>query len=242
MIGADDMAFPTLNMLSYWFMWPAFILYWTRVSSCRRKWCRRGLDVLSAFVGPPWDAAPSSGMAQTTVVDRVSRFVGVSSMMGSVNYMTTIIQMRAPGMTMFRLPLTIWAMFITADASGIRVAGSDGRRFHADYRPDVGDGILHSTEGNLVINNSDMATSGGGQPLLWQHLFWFYSHPAVYIMILAGDGDGFRVSSAAFAAETRFLATSRWSIRWHRGSRVWDSCGLGTPHVCVSGMNPAIWA
>src|SRR5262245_50443646 len=104
MIGAEDMAFPTLNMLSYWFMWPAFIAFGA-----------------SFFVGT---GGPSSGWTSSapTALDSGAPAywligllcVGVSSMMGSVNYLTTIIQMRAPGMTMFRLPMTIWAMFITA--------------------------------------------------------------------------------------------------------------------------------
>src|SRR6476660_1605795 len=111
MIGADDMAFPTLNMLSYWFMWPAFIC------------------IGVSFLWPPYgagagwtsypplsavpEAAPGSAWAQTMWLLGIT-CVGVSSMLGSVNYMTTIIQMRAPGMTMFRLPMAIWAMFITA--------------------------------------------------------------------------------------------------------------------------------
>src|SRR6476619_6744147 len=111
MIGADDMAFPTLNMLSYWFMWPAFIL------------------IGMSFLWPPYgagggwtsypplsavpEASPNSAWAQTMWLLGVT-CVGISSMLGSVNYMTTIIQMRAPGMTMFRLPMAIWGMFITA--------------------------------------------------------------------------------------------------------------------------------
>ena len=111
MIGADDMAFPTLNMLSYWFMWPAFLCF-------GGSFFVEGYGASSGWtVYPPLSvnemAAPGSGTAQTLWVLGLI-FVGVSSMMGSVNYMTTIIQMRAPGMTMFRLPLTIWAMMITA--------------------------------------------------------------------------------------------------------------------------------
>ena len=104
MIGADDMAFPTLNMLSYWFMWPAFIAF--GASFFVGSGPDVGLDVVSAAVAH--DAA-----AQMLWLIGLT-CVGVSSMMGSVNYLTTIIQMRAPGMTMFRLPMTIWAMFITA--------------------------------------------------------------------------------------------------------------------------------
>ncbi|MFM7846797.1 MAG: cbb3-type cytochrome c oxidase subunit I, partial [Planctomycetota bacterium] len=111
--------------------------------------------------------------------------VGVSSMMGSVNYMTTIILMRAPGMTMFRLPLTIWGMFITAilQAFALPVLTAAGFMQVTDRVFNTG---FFIPEG-LVANNS-MPASGGGQPLLWQHMFWFYSHPAVYIMILPAMG------------------------------------------------------
>ena len=112
MIGADDMAFPTLNMLSYWFMWPAFICIGASFFVGRTAPRRRA--------GPSIRRSrrcsrrrPAAASAQTLWLFGVT-FVGVSSMMGSVNYMTTIIKMRAPGMTMFRLPMTIWAMFITA--------------------------------------------------------------------------------------------------------------------------------
>ena len=111
MIGADDMAFPTLNMLSYWFMWPAFICmigsFFVAGGAAAAGWT--GYPTLSAVQA----AAPGSQTGQTLWLIGLT-FVGVSSMMGSVNYMTTIIQMRAPGMTMFRMPMTIWAMFITA--------------------------------------------------------------------------------------------------------------------------------
>src|SRR3954453_839002 len=182
MIGADDMAFPTLNMLSYWFMWPAFICI--------------GLSFLWAPYGagggwtsyPPLsavpEASPNSAWAQTMWLLGVT-CVGISSMLGSVNYMTTIIQMRAPGMTMFRLPMTIWAMFITAilQAFALPVLTAAGFMQLADRL--IGTGFFEP-EG-LSVNNSAMYT-GGGQPILWQHLFWFYSHPAVYIMILPAMG------------------------------------------------------
>ena len=99
------MAFPTLNMLSYWFMWPAFIslgaAFFVEGGAAKAGWTSYTPLALTDL------------NAQTLWLIGLL-FVGVSSMMGSVNYMTTIIQMRAPGMTMFRLPLTIWAMFITA--------------------------------------------------------------------------------------------------------------------------------
>ena len=111
MIGADDMAFPTLNMLSYWLMWPAFfcmiLSFFVEGGAAAAGWT--GYPPLSSVRS----ASPGSMNGQTLWLFGLI-WVGVSSMMGSVNYMTTIIQMRAPGMTMFRLPMTIWGMFITA--------------------------------------------------------------------------------------------------------------------------------
>ena len=111
MIGADDMAFPTLNMLSYWFMWPAF-------GCLMLAFAAPGFGPAAGWTSyPPLavleQAAPGSGLAQTLWLTALT-FVGISSMMGSINYITTIVQMRAPGLTFMRLPMTIWAMFITA--------------------------------------------------------------------------------------------------------------------------------
>lgn len=228
MIGADDMAFPTLNMLSYWFMWPAFLLigssFFMPGNGAAAGWT--SYPPLSAV----WEAAPSSGMAQTMWLMGVT-FVGVSSMMGSVNYMTTIIQMRAPGMTMFRLPLTIWAMFITAVLQAFALPVLTAAGFMQITDRMLGTGFF-IPEG-LVINNSAPA-SGGGQPLLWQHLFWFYSHPAVYIMILPAMG---MVSDiiATFARKPIFgYKPMVYSISGIAGLGfiVWGH------HMFVSGMNP----
>ncbi len=230
MIGADDMAFPTLNMLSYWFMWPAFIC------------------IGMSFLWPPYgagggwtsypplsvvpEAAPGSHLPQTLWLLGVT-FVGVSSMMGSVNYMTTIIQMRAPGMTMFRLPMTIWAMFITAILQAFALPVLTAAGFMQLMDRLVGTGFF-LPEG-LVVNNSLPAT-GGGQPLLWQHLFWFYSHPAVYIMILPAMG---MVSDiiACFSRKPLFgYKPMVYSISGIAGLGfiVWGH------HMFVSGMNPLL--
>src|SRR5205085_3194112 len=130
-------------------------------------------------------AAPNSGHGQICWLVALI-FVGVSSMMGSVNYITTIVNMRAPGMTLFRMPMTVWAMFITAILQAFALPvltvalilqlldKTINTCFFLPY------GFTHF--GNWVTG------AGGGQPILWQHLFWFYSHPAVYIMILPAMG------------------------------------------------------
>jgi cytochrome c oxidase subunit 1 len=100
-IGADDMAFPTLNMLSYWFMWPAIALFMASFFVTGGAAAAGWTSYATLSANAP--AAPGSGTGQTLWLLAVT-FVGFSSMLGSVNYMTTIINMRAPGMTLFRMP------------------------------------------------------------------------------------------------------------------------------------------
>ncbi len=232
MIGADDMAFPTLNMLSYWFMWPAIFFFGLSFlfdGGPAAGWT--SYPVLSAIA----EAAPGSGMAQTMWLLGLT-FVGVSSMMGSVNYMTTIINMRAPGMTLFRMPLTIWGMFITAilQAFALPVLTAAGFMLLFDRLPFS----IHSCffiPNGLLINNSE-PTVGGGQPLLWQHLFWFYSHPAVYIMILPAMG----MVSDMLAAMVRKPVFGYRPMVYSMAA----IAGLGFivwgHHMFTSGMNPAL--
>ncbi|MFO0897376.1 MAG: cbb3-type cytochrome c oxidase subunit I [Pirellulales bacterium] len=233
MIGADDMAFPTLNMLSYWFMWPAFLC------AIMSFFTPGGPDAApaSGWTGyPPLTAikaaAPGSAVAQDWFLLALI-FVGISSMMGSVNYMTTIIQMRAPGMTMFRLPMTIWAMFITAVLQAFALPVLTAALFMQLMDRNLGTGFF-LPEG-LQANNSDPAT-GGGHPLLWQHLFWFYSHPAVYIMILPAMGMVSDMISC-FSRKPLFgYKPMVYSIAGIAGLGfiVWGH------HMFVSGMNPAL--
>jgi cytochrome c oxidase subunit 1 len=230
MIGADDMAFPTLNMLSYWFMWPAFI-------AIGSSFFAPGNGAASGWTSYPplstmQSASPGSGPAQTLWLLGVT-FVGISSMMGSVNYMTTIIQMRAPGMTMFRLPMTIWGMFITAVLQAFALPVLTAAGFMQLMDRVVGTGFFAPEA--LVVNNA-AAVTGGGQPLLWQHLFWFYSHPAVYIMILPAMG---MVSDiiACFSRKPLFgYKPMVYSISGIAGLGfiVWGH------HMFVSGMNPVL--
>ncbi len=185
-VGYKDMAFPTLNMLSYWFMWPAFIMilcsFFAEGGGAQAGWTSYPpLSVVRS-------AAPGSANGQTLWFMAVI-FVGVSSMMGSLNYITTIINCRAPGMKLFRMPMTTWAMFITALLQvfalpvltvALFMGLLDNLEMTAFFVPRDADG--------LWTVNSDVRTATGGQPLMWQHLFWFYSHPAVYIMILPAMG------------------------------------------------------
>ena len=240
MIGADDMAFPTLNMLSYWFMWPA-ILFFAFALGLGGEWTgvRGGMDAGAAqgwtsypLLSAVRDAAPGSEMSQTWWLLAVT-FIGFSSMMGSINYLTTIINMRAPGMTLFRMPLTIWAMFITAilQAFALPVLTAAGFMLFADRTL----GTCFFIPAGIVVNNA-APTIGGGQTLLWQHLFWFYSHPAVYIMLLPAMGmvsDMLACMSRKPVFGYKPMVYSMAAIAG-LGFIVWGH------HMFISGMNPAL--
>jgi cytochrome c oxidase subunit 1 len=148
--------------------------------------------------------------------------MGISSLMGSINYITTIINMRAPGMTYFRLPLVIWSLFIVAILLLLAFP--------------VVASALALILFDRMAGTSFFAASGGGEPLLWQHLFWFFAHPEVYILILPGMGMAsemlpvfarkpiFGYKSMVFAMIA--IAFLSWIVWGH--------------HMFQSGMNPAL--
>jgi cytochrome c oxidase subunit 1 len=192
MVGAPDMAFPKLNMMSYWFMWPAFILislsFFVDGGAASSGWTSYSL--IASATMPPGEGfqSPSgSGTGHGQICWLVSLiFVGISSMMGSVNYVTTIINCRAPGMTFYRMPLTVWSLFITAILQAFALPVLTVALFLQLLDKTVNT-TFFLPPGQVTFGNYTTAP-GGGQTLLWQHLFWFYSHPAVYIMILPAMG------------------------------------------------------
>jgi cytochrome c oxidase subunit 1 len=186
------MAFPKLNMMSYWFMWPAFAIiltsFFVEGGAGATGWT--SYPTLASATMPAGEgfnspASPHSGVGQILWLASLL-CVGVSSMMGSVNYLTTIVNLRCPGMTLLRMPLSIWAMFITAILQAVALPV-----LTVALILQLLDKTINTTfflpPGGLEFGNWHTGP-GGGQPLLWQHLFWFYSHPAVYIMILPAMG------------------------------------------------------
>jgi cytochrome c oxidase subunit 1 len=164
MIGARDLAFPRLNLLSWYiFMVGAIFTLYAAISG--------GVDTGWTFYTPY-----SSGFSHTQVVPvAVGVFItGFSSILTGLNFVVTIHKMRAPGLTWFRLPLFVWAIYAT---SIIFILGTPVIAITL---------FLLGLERLLHIGIFDPAI--GGDPILFQHLFWFYSHPAVYIMILPGMG------------------------------------------------------
>jgi len=176
MIGTDDMALPRLNMWSFWLVPPAGLImmagFFTQTGYATAGWT--SYPPLSAQIG--LDKFTFSGQTLWTI----SVFlVGFSSIMGAVNYVSTVLNKRAKGMKLFDMPLTVWGLFITAIlvtlgtpvlAAGLAMLFMDNFLHTSFFLPD-----------NLVTSQKYF---GGGQPVLFQHVFWFYSHPAVYIMIL----------------------------------------------------------
>ncbi len=147
--------------------------------------------------------------------------------MGSINYITTIIMLRAPGMKMFRMPMTVWAMFITALLQAFALPVLTSALVMQLLDRTAGTNFFQPV-GWTVANAPPVV--GGGQTLLWQHLFWFYSHPAVYIMILPAMG---MVSDiiATFSPQAA-LRLQADGLR-HRRDRRSRLHRLGPPHVPV---------
>jgi cytochrome c oxidase subunit 1 len=215
-LGAHDMAFPRINMWSFWLALLAGLIMLAGfvVGSPRAGWTMYA----------PLSARPDlSGVTLGQQLWCVSIVVlGLSSVMGSVNYITTVINHRAPGMTWFRMPLSVWALFITAILGVLALPVLQGAAIMLLFDQTIGTHFFDP--------------GAGGQALLWQHLFWFFGHPEVYILILPAMGmvsdiiaNGsrkpiFGYHSMVFAIIG--IAFLGWIVWGH--------------HMFMSGMNPTL--
>jgi cytochrome c oxidase subunit 1 len=182
-IGARDMAFPILNMLSFWTTAVAFVfimaaLFATGGAPLGGWTAYAPLSALGEIAGP------GQGQGQTLWIISIAIFC-VASLLTSLNFLTTTLNLRAPGMSLMRMPLTVWAWFTTAILAllAFPVLLGAGLLLLMDR---LG-GTSYFIPGGLVVSDQVLPNQGGS-PLLWQHLFWFFGHPEVYIAILPGMG------------------------------------------------------
>ena len=178
-IGAPDMAFPRVNMASFWAFFAGAVVmtvsFFIPGGAAQAGW---------TSYSPLATVIPTDGQSYWLIV---MVLLITSSLLGAVNFIATIIQLRAPGMTWFRMPFFVWAQFVTAfllllafpplEAAGIM-----------QLMDRVCDTSFFLPTGVFATGSDPMNVSGGGSPLLWQHLFWFLGHPEVYVLILPAIG------------------------------------------------------
>ncbi|MGC4083573.1 MAG: cbb3-type cytochrome c oxidase subunit I [Vicinamibacterales bacterium] len=236
-IGASDMAFPKLNMMSYW-------VYLTGGLIMVATFFVPGGAAQSGWTSyPPLSIIASSGQTWW-LIGMV--FLITSSLLGSINFIVTIVQLRAPGLTWMRLPFFVWAQlaasfllllaFPPLEAAGILqlmdcVAGTS---FFMPSGLVVTSRLLTSTTGTA---NGALA-SGGGNPLLWQHLFWFLAHPEVYVLILPAMG----IVSEVVANNTRRPLWGYRNMIYAVGFLTFMSMVVWAHHMYITGMGTTLAA
>jgi cytochrome c oxidase subunit I len=218
MIGARDMAFPKLNMLSFWVSAGAGVLmmasFWVPGGPAAAGWTSYApLSAVPIYTGVDWG---QNLWCMSLIV------LGVGSLMGAINYITTVINMRTKGMTFFRMPLVIWSLFITAILLLLALP------------------VLTTALALLLFDRMGgthfFLPPGGGEPLLWQHLFWFFGHPEVYIMILPGMG----IASELIATFSRKPIFGYRAMAYAMASIAFLSWIVWGHHMFQSGMDPAL--
>ena len=248
-IGAEDMAFPVLNMMSFWVTFVGFIVILAAIvvegnTSIAASigaslggasggtvgpiggWT--GYAPLSA-VGLP--AGPGQGAGMNLWIISIAIFC-VGSLLGALNFITTLLNMRTRGMSLMRMPLTCWAWFTTAVLALLSFPVLLGGGILLLLDRTVGTSFF--VPGGLVFGSTVMNTHTGGSPIMWQHLFWFFGHPEVYIAILPGMGATSHILST-FARKPVFgyraMVFAIFAIGL-LGFFVWGH------HMFISGMSP----
>nr|WP_205943108.1 cbb3-type cytochrome c oxidase subunit I [Pedobacter cryotolerans] len=228
-LGARDMASPFLNMLSYWFFFSACVImmgsFFIQTGPASAGWT----------IYPPLSAIPKaidgSAMGMTMWLISMVMFVA-SSLMGGINYVTTVLNMRTKGMDLWKMPLTIWAFFLTAILGilsfPVLVAGVVLLIFDRSF----GTSFYLSD----IVMGTQVLPNEGGSPILWQHLFWFLGHPEVYIVIMPALG----ISSEIISINSR-----KPIFGYH--AMIYSLIGITTlsfivwgHHMFVTGMNPLL--
>ena len=228
-VGAEDMPFPRFNMMSFWVTFVSFLVmiaaFFVGDGPSLAGWTQYA--PLSA-VGPA--AGPGQGMGEVLWASSIAIFC-VGQLLGSLNFITTTLDMRTQGMSLWRMPLTTWAWFITSVM---------GLTAFAVLMPACILLVLAHVAGtsffvpsNLVINDQ-LQPHSGGSTLLWQHLFWFFGHPEVYIAIVPAMG----IVSHILMANIRRPLLSHRALIYSMGAIAVLSYMVYGHHMFVSGMNP----
>jgi cytochrome c oxidase subunit 1 len=228
-IGARDMASPLLNMLSYWFFFIAgaimFASLFLSTGPFSGGW--------TAY--PPLSALPQassgSGAGMTLWLMSMVFFI-VSVLLGGINYITTVLNMRTKGMSMWRLPLTIWAFFVTAILGLLSFPVLASASFLLMFDRNLGTSFFLSE----IFIGGEALEYAGGSPILYQHLFWFLGHPEVYIIILPAMG----IVSEVMSVHARKPVFGYKAMVFSIMAIGFLSFIVWAHHMFMSGVNPFI--
>jgi cytochrome c oxidase subunit 1 len=226
-IGARDMASGFINMLSYWFFFASSVVMLSSL------FVESGPASAGWTVYPPLSAlpqaVPGSGMGMTLWLVSMSLFI-VSSLLGALNYIVTVLNLRTKGMSMTRLPLTIWAFFVTAILGVLSFPVLFSAALLLIFDRSFGTSFYLSD----ILVAGEVLSNQGGSPILYQHLFWFLGHPEVYIILLPALGISSEVISTSARKPIfgyRAMVGSIMAIAF-LSFIVWGH------HMFVTGMNP----
>jgi cytochrome c oxidase subunit 1 len=226
-IGARDMASGFMNMLSYWLFFVAGIVMFVSL------FIKTGPASGGWVIYPPLSAIPEavngSGMGMTLWLSSMALFI-VSQLLGGVNYISTVINMRTKGMTFTRMPLTIWAFFLTAVIGLLSFPVLLGAALLLIFDRSFGTSFYLS---DIYINGEHLSNTGGS-PILFQHLFWFLGHPEVYIVILPALG----ITSEIVSTNSRKPIFGYRAMIGSMMGIAFLSFIVWAHHMFVSGMNP----
>ncbi|TAF74018.1 MAG: cytochrome c oxidase subunit I [Bacteroidetes bacterium] len=226
-VGARDMASGFLNMLSYWFFFISSILMFISL------FIETGPAAGGWVIYPPLSALPQaisgSGLGMTLWLSSMAIFI-VSSLLGSINYITTVINLRTAGMTFTRLPLTIWAFFITAIIGVLSFPVLFSAALLLIFDRSFGTSFYLSE----IYIGGEALHNMGGSPILFQHLFWFLGHPEVYIVLLPALG----ITSEIIATNSRKPIFGYRAMIGSILGIAFLSFIVWAHHMFVTGMNP----
>jgi len=224
-IGAPDMAFPKLNMMSYW------------------VYAVGGIVMFASFFVPGgaansgWTSYPPLSVTATTgqtwwLVGMV--FLITSSLLGSVNFIVTIVQLRVKGLTWMRLPFFVWSQLVTAFLLLLAFPPLEAAGFFQLLDRVAGTSFFMPS--GLVVSGEVVEAAGGGSPLLWQHLFWFLAHPEVYVLILPALG----IVAEVIANNTRKPLWGYKSMVYAIGFLGFMSFIVWAHHMFMTGMGTTL--